>query len=96
MEENWFIDKLDGTNWCTWKFQLKHLLLAKGLWAVVDGTETLKDDASTKEIVEFKARAQRAFSTIALAMKISQLYLITSTEEPKAAILRIRRFCVSL
>ena len=52
---------------------------------MVDGTETLKDDASTKEIVEFKARAQRAFSTIALAMKSSQLYLITSTEEPKAA-----------
>ena len=40
------IDKLDGKNWSTWKFQMKHLLLAKGLWGLVDGSETLAEDAN--------------------------------------------------
>ena len=31
MEEKWSVDKLDGGNWITWKFQMRHLLLAKGL-----------------------------------------------------------------
>ena len=30
MEEKWSIEKLDGSNWNTWKFQMKHLLMAKG------------------------------------------------------------------
>ncbi len=30
MEEKWSIDRLDGTNWTTWKFQMRHLLLAPG------------------------------------------------------------------
>ena len=38
MEEKWSVDKLDGGNWITWKFQMRHLLLAKGLWKYVDGS----------------------------------------------------------
>ena len=104
MEEKWSIDKLDGMNWPTLKFQTKHLLLAKGLWKIVDRTETLKVGASSEQNCELlrirsvynkKAtssnrkiatkNSQRAFSTIVLGMQSSQLYLITSTEEPKAA-----------
>jgi len=36
VEEKWSIDKLDGVNWPTWKFQMRHLLPAKGLWEYVD------------------------------------------------------------
>jgi len=39
--DKWSIDKLDSLNWMTWKFQMKHLLLARGLWELVDGTEVL-------------------------------------------------------
>ena len=60
----------------------KHLLLAKGPWKIVDGTETLKIGASSQLEAEFKKNSQRAFSTIVLGMQSSQLYLITSTEEP--------------
>ena len=70
-------------NWPTWKFQMRHLLLAKGLWKTVDGTETLKVWASSELEAEFKKYSQIAFSTIVLGMQSSQLYLITSTEEPK-------------
>ena len=31
MDKKWSIDKLDGSNWVTWKFQMRHLLLAKEL-----------------------------------------------------------------
>ena len=45
VDEKWSIDKLDTSNWMTWKFQMRHLLLAKGLWGYVDGSETLAEDA---------------------------------------------------
>ena len=85
MDERWSIDKLDGNNWSTWKFQLKHMLLAKGLWGLIDGSEILESGAKEERRAEFRQKSQRAFSTIVMSMSSSQLYLITSTEEPKAA-----------
>ena len=35
IDEKLVIDKLDGSNWSTWKFQIRHLLLAEGLWSHV-------------------------------------------------------------
>ena len=49
MEDKWTIDKLDGFNWITWKFQLKHLLLAKGLWKYVDGSAVLGESATAEQ-----------------------------------------------
>ena len=85
MEEKRSNDKLNGSNWNTWKFQMKHLLLAKGLWGLVDGSEVLADDATTAVQALFRLRLQKAFSTIVLAIDSAQLYLITSSEEPKQA-----------
>ena len=36
-EDKWSIEKLNSDNWQTWKFQMKHLLMARGLWGFVDG-----------------------------------------------------------
>ena len=83
MEEKWSIDKLDGNNWSTWKFQMKHLLLAKGPWGLVDGSEALEDEASSERTAQFRLKSQKAFSTIVLAIKTTQLYLVTSCEDPK-------------
>jgi len=85
MEEKWSVDKLDGLNWMTWKFQMRHLLLAKGLWGFVDGSEVLSENPTAQVRAEFVQKSQRAFSTIALAVGTSQLYLITSVEKPKDA-----------
>lgn len=46
MEEKWNIDKFDET---TWKFQLKHFLLAKDLWKYVDGSAVLAEDATAEQ-----------------------------------------------
>ena len=83
--DKWSIEKLDSSNWMTWKFQIKHLLLAKDLWGFIDGTEVLQDDASAQQRADFIKRSQKAFSTMVMSVSSSQLYLITSYEEPRRA-----------
>ena len=85
VDEKWSIDKLDGSNWTTWKFQMRHLLLAKGLWGHVDGTAVLAENANAQAQTEFNRKSQRAFSTIVLVIGTPQLYLVTSCEQPKDA-----------
>ena len=83
--DKWSIEKLDSSNWMTWKFQIKHLLLAKDLWGFIDGTEVLQDDASAQQRADFNKRSQKVFSTMIMSVSSSQLYLITSYEEPRRA-----------
>jgi len=70
MEEKWSVDRLDSTNWTTWKFQVRHLLLAKELWGYV---EVLPEGANEQTRADFQKKPQRAFSTIALAISTRQL-----------------------
>ena len=85
--EGWLksIDKLDLSNWTTWKFQIKHLLLVRRLWGLVEGTEVLQDKATAQQIADFNKRSQKAFSTMVMAISLSQLYLVTSCDGPIAA-----------
>ena len=85
MEEKWSVEKLDGSNWITWKFQVRHLMMAKGLWKFVDESTVLAGDASEEVREKFKAEQQKAFSTIVMSLSSSLLYLITSCELPKDA-----------
>ena len=85
VDEKWSIDKLDSSNWTTWKFQMQYLLLAKGLWGHVDGSAVLAENANAQAQAEFERKSQRAFSAIVLAVSTSQLYLITSCEQPRNA-----------
>ena len=83
VDEKWTIDKLDSTNWTTWKFQIKHLLLAKGLWGFIDGTELLAEDADAVARADFQKRSQRAFSTLVMSISTPQVvpgYFVRSSE----------------
>ena len=83
MEERLSIQKLAGQeNWATFKFQIEHLLKAKGLWGHVTGEEVLADGASAQQKLEFDRRCERAFSTIVLNIATPQLYLVTSCKTP--------------
>ena len=64
---------------------MKHLLLAKGLWGSVEGSEVFTSDATTTSQTLYRWRLQKAFSTIVLAIDSARFYLITSSEEPKQA-----------
>ena len=74
MEEKWSIEKLNGSNWNTWKFQMKHLLMAKGLWSLTDGSEVLASEASAAAEALFQSRIHKAFSTIVLAIDGAQVW----------------------
>ena len=55
-----------STNSMTWKFQLYHLLMAKGLWKYVEGSAVLAEDAAGDVRKTFLAEQQKAFSTIVI------------------------------
>ena len=63
----------------------KHLLLAKDLWKYVDGSAVLAEGATAEQGAKHRSESQKAFSVIAMSVSTSQLYLITSYEEPKEA-----------
>ena len=68
-DEKWTIEKLDGANWTTWNFPMKHLLLAEDLWEFVDGTEPpLAKNVKVAVRVEYRKRLQKAFPMIVLAI----------------------------
>ena len=71
VDEKWSIDRLDGKNWMTWKFQMGHLLLGKELWGYVDGTETLEDDATAQQQANYRKKSQKALSAIVMAVSTS-------------------------
>ena len=58
------------------------MLLAKGLWGFVDGTEELDQEANAQAQADFRRRSQKTFSTIIMAISTPQLYLVTSCEHP--------------
>lgn len=86
MEDKLFIEKLSGPeNWATWKFQMEHLMKAKGLWGMVMETDNVAEGANAQARAEFEKRKEKAFSVLVLNVSTSQLYLITSCKTPKEA-----------
>ena len=79
--DKWTIDKLGNTNYQTWKFQMKHLLLVKDLYDIVDGSEAPPVESADQQTkAAYRARYRKAFSAIALSVSSDLLYLITDTE----------------
>ena len=89
-DEKWTITKLDNTNWMTWKVQIRHMLLDKELWGIVEGTEKLKNDANAETKTIFKKRAQKALTAIVMAMSSPQIHIIQNCENPTDAWKRLR------
>ena len=65
---------LDGKNWCTWKIQVRMMLMSLNLWDLVQGTATLAQAAEAAVAAEFRRRVTRALFTIVLAVSPSLLY----------------------
>ena len=83
------VEKLDGTNFNSWKFNMKLLLMEKDLYGFLDGSEVAPvptdNNKMEKEIKLFKSRSQKAFSMIALAISKQLQVHIRSTVDPKVA-----------
>jgi len=80
------IEKLNGRNYQSWKFQMKLILMEKDLWGFIEGTEiapalTAQDGVRRK----FRARSDKAYSLIALSLETSIQVHIMGTIDPKVA-----------
>ena len=76
-----YVTKFDGSNYQSWKFQIRNIIASHGLTGHVDGTEARPAGAETTEAVKkWKKDDAKAMSVIAVAMDHTQLEnLLTCT-----------------
>ena len=83
------IKKLDGSNFQSWKFNAKLVLMQRGLWSLVSGSEeapvATATDKKEKEIKEYSLRSQKAYSLIALSVCENLQIHVVDTVDPKTA-----------
>ena len=71
------MDPLDGSNYPTWKLQMRMVLTKMGVWRIVEGTEVAPDEHDVA-FRKYSERRDRALATIVLGVKTNLLYLIGS------------------
>ena len=80
------IEKLNGSNYQTWKFNMKLILMERSLWGFIDGREEVPEStAEASAILKYQNRSDRAYSIIALNIERSLQIHIASTSIPKEA-----------
>lgn len=86
MAQSWKIEKLDINNYATWKFQMKHLLIAHDYYGIINGTDTQPgSSASADNRAAYRGRCEKAFSTLVLSVSSEVIYLIRNCENVKDA-----------
>lgn len=74
------VEKLDGTNFLTWKFEVRAVFVAAGVDDVVDGTRTLMQGADAATTSAWKRDNAKAMVLISTSVERAQLQpLITCT-----------------
>ena len=79
------VEKLNGENYHSWKFQMKMYLIGKDLWDITTGTETLGDDATAEEQRKFKKRENLALASVCLSVATSLQIYVRSASNAKEA-----------
>jgi len=74
--------KLDDSNYIGWSTRMKAILIKRGYWSLVSGTEVLSTSADASEKAAFTQRQLEACSELILAVDDSQLAHMDS-EDPK-------------
>lgn len=73
------IDKLNGTNYQSWKFKMRMVLVERGLWKIVSGAILEPSDESKR--MEYTELQDRAFATLALNIADDQLHHIQNLDD---------------
>ena len=80
------IEKFNGKNYQSWKYNLKLVLMERGLWGFIAGTETAPAQTATAQVRNvYRLRSDKAYSLIALSVDKSLQVHITSTTDPRIA-----------
>jgi hypothetical protein len=83
------IEKLDGTNFSSWKFRLKMVLIDRNLWDIVDGAEANPGNEDLSLFGNFTKRDNQALAQIALTVSNSQLIHIRNASSARDAWLKL-------
>jgi hypothetical protein len=79
------VDKLEASNFSSWKLRLKMILIDRGLWEVVDGTE-LKPAPDNKALYDaFIKKDNQALAQIVLTLSNSQLVHVRNASSSRDA-----------
>ncbi|GBL76966.1 hypothetical protein AVEN_12436-1 [Araneus ventricosus] len=77
--------KLDGSNYTSWKEDMKVLLMDRGCWSFIIEDKPCPEQATEKEKFEFDWRKQRCYTTIYQGIERKFLPLIRHTTDGKEA-----------
>ena len=81
--EKFEIEKLNRSNWPTWKFQMMHLFMARELWEYVEGTALSPESDSNGAQARYEKDKQKAMATLVMGIQSNLIYLVTSCTTPK-------------
>ena len=73
---------LTGDNYCTWKLQMKMLLLKDGLFNIVQGTEPVPAASEVSATRTYNTSRDKALAHIVLAIDPKLLYIIGNPDNP--------------
>eukprot|EP00795_Rhopilema_esculentum_P008368 gene8368-14342_t len=79
------VEKLNGENYHSWKFQMKMYLIGKDLWELVTGEETLNAAANPEQQRRFRKRENVALATVCLSVETSLQIYVRSAKNAKEA-----------
>ena len=78
-------EKFDGSNYVSWKYLVKMLLIQGEVWDVVSGDAKAPEDGDDEKLKSWKKMDNKALATISLAIKPQYLQHITSSKSAKDA-----------
>ena len=74
---------LNGSNYPTWKIQVKMTLMKFGVWGFVTGTEVEPDEGENNIVWrKWNERKDKALANIVLAVEPSLLYILGDPQDP--------------
>ena len=74
--------QLNGSNFPTWKIQIRMVLMKQGVWKIVDGTEVAPDRNNIAAVSKYNDRRDKALSSLVLSVEPSLLYLLGDPQDP--------------
>ena len=74
---------LNGSNYATWKVQVRMALIKEDVWNLVEGTEPIPEQTDTDKYRKYLVKRNRALATIVLSVDPNLLYLIGDPEDPQ-------------
>ena len=80
------IEPLNGSNYQSWKYNMKPVLMERGLWGFIQETEVEPDSTAQASAVNtYRLRSDKAYSLIALNVSKSLQVHISSITDPRLA-----------